>query len=47
MWSNLSFAMVDYFIRGTQLSIIIVTGNRLAGLLKTLFFFGKSAYPPI
>lgn len=27
MWSNLSFAMVNYFIRGPQLSIMIVTTN--------------------
>jgi hypothetical protein len=30
MWSNLSFAMVDYPIRGPQLSIMIVTTNRAA-----------------
>jgi hypothetical protein len=37
--------MVDYLIRGTQLSIMIVTGNRLAGLLKTFFFFRKIGLP--
>jgi len=27
MWSNLSFAMVNYFIGGPQLSIMIVIAN--------------------
>jgi hypothetical protein len=40
LWSNLSFAMVDYLIRGTQLSIMIVTSNSLAGLLN-LFFLSE------
>jgi len=44
MRSDLSFAMVDYFIRGPRLSNMVVTTNRAA---NNISFFVKSAYPPI